>query len=192
MSDHAEDLKLAGRMLAGDEDAFEAFGERYFKALYRFTSARLAGDRELTGEVVQTAITKALAKLDTYRGEAALLTWLCACCRNEVLMHWRSRRTAPAGVELAEDLEAPGDPEAALLGREKAHRVHMALDGIPDHYARTLEWKYLDRLSVGEIAARLGVQPKAAESLLTRARQAFRASYESVQTARAALSGRSG
>jgi DNA-directed RNA polymerase specialized sigma24 family protein len=57
----------------------------------------------------------------------------------------------------------------------------MALDGIPGHYAQALEWKYLDRLSVQEIAGRLGVQTKAAESLLTRARQAFRAGYESLQ-----------
>ena len=189
MDDHAEDLALAGRILAGEEDAFEAFGERYFKALYRFASARLAGDRDLTREIVQTAITKALSKLDAYRGEASLLTWLCSCCRNEILMHLRRRRTAPVDVELEEEQEpvagfgsqAPRDPEAALLRREKAHRVHMALDGISDHYARALEWKYLDRLPVDEIAARLGMSPKAAESLLTRARQAFRTVYASLQ-----------
>jgi DNA-directed RNA polymerase specialized sigma24 family protein len=45
-----------------------------------------------------------------------------------------------------------------------------------------LEWKYLDRVPVEEIATRLGLGAKAAESLLTRARQAFRTSYESLQT----------
>jgi len=176
--EHREDLELVGRMLAGEERAFETFGERYFKALHRFASARLAGDRDLTREVVQTAMTKALAKLDTYRGEAALLTWLCACCRNEILMCSRRQRTAPATVELEEAPEPSGDPEVVLLGRERALRVHMTLDGLPEHYARALEWKYLDRLPVQEIAARMGVQPKAAESLLTRARQAFRTGYE--------------
>lgn len=185
---HTEDLKLVERMLAGDEDAFETFGERSFKALYRFALARLQGDRDLTREIVQVAITKALSKLDTYRGEAALLTWLCSCCRNEILMHFRRRRTAPAGVELEEDLEPaagyganPGNPEEALLGRERAHLVHVALDGLPGHYAQALEWKYLSHLPVMEIATRMGVQPKAAESLLTRARQAFRTLYESLQ-----------
>ena len=42
------------------------------------------------------------------------------------------------------------------------------------HYGDILEWKYVDGLSVADIAARLGVGPKAAESLLTRARNAFR------------------
>lgn len=185
-ADHSGDLELVERMLAGDENAFESFGERYFKALYRFASARLQGDRDLTREIVQSTMAKALAKLGTYRGEASLLTWLCSCCRNEVLMDFRRRRTAPAGVELDDESKpvsgfgprAPGDPEAVLLTRERARRVHMALDGLPGHYAQVLEWKYLDRLSVDEIAGRLEMRPKAAESLLTRARQAFRTTYE--------------
>lgn len=180
---HAEDLKLVERMLAGDEDAFETFGERSFKVLYRFTLARLDGDRDLTREIVQTAITKALSRLDTYRGEAALLTWLCSCCRNEILMHFRRRRTEPAGAGLEEGREPahPGNPEEALLGQERTRLVHAALDGLPGHYAQALEWKYMSHLPVVEIASRMGVQPKAAESLLTRARQAFRTVYESLQ-----------
>lgn len=190
--DHSEDLTLVERMLAGEENAFEAFGERYFRALYRFAAAKLAGDRDLTREIVQITVTKALAKLATYRGEASLLTWLCSCCRNEILMHFRQRQTAPADVELDDELkpaaglepQGEGDPESVLLRRESAHLVHMALDGLPAHYARALEWKYLDRLAVSDIAWRLGMRPKAAESLLTRARQAFKKGYESLQTGR--------
>jgi len=194
VADHTEDLQLVERMLAGDERAFEAFGERFFKALYRFTAARLAGDRELTREIVQTALANALAKLAGYRGEASLLTWLCSCCRNEMLMHFRRRRTAAPEVELDEGLEPasgfagerPGDPETALLGRERALMVHMALDGLPDRYARALEWKYLDRLAVEEIGRRLDVGAKAAESLLSRARQAFRTGYARIEADRRA------
>jgi RNA polymerase sigma-70 factor (ECF subfamily) len=182
-ADHSADLELVGRMLAGDEEAFEMFGERFFKMLYRFVFARLR-DGDLTREIVQSATAKALAKLATYRGEAALLTWLCSCCRNEILMHFRQRKTAPVALELSDEMEPDqGDPETALLKRESAHLVHMALDGLPERYARALEWKYLDCISVNEIAWRLGVGPKAAESLLTRARQAFRTGYESLQAA---------
>jgi RNA polymerase sigma-70 factor, ECF subfamily len=178
-------------MLAGDERAFAEFVDRYSKALYRFSLARLDGDRELTRETVQTAMTKALANIDTYRGEASLLTWLCACCRNEVLMHFRSRRSAPVEVELEEGI-APAagfrsvtapDPELSLLRDETATLVHMTLDLLPSHYAQALEWKYVDGLAVEEIAERLGTTAKAAESLLTRARGAFRARYWSVASA---------
>jgi RNA polymerase sigma-70 factor (ECF subfamily) len=52
--------------------------------------------------------------------------------------------------------------------------IQAALDGLPHHYGDVLEWKYVDGLSVQEIAARLAIGPKAAESCLTRARGAFR------------------
>lgn len=180
-------------MLAGDGAAFEAFGGRYATAVYRFAWARLRGDRDATREIVQTTMIKALSKLDSYRGEASLLTWLCACCRNEMLMHFRRRQTAPAEVELDEEPRAAAgfclpasDVEASLLKQEEAQRVHLALDVLPGHYARALEWKYLEQLPVQEIASRLGVQPKAAESLLTRAREAFRRSYEGLDIGRGA------
>jgi len=43
-----------------------------------------------------------------------------------------------------------------------------------------LEWKYIQGLSVAEIATRLGTSMKAAESMLTRARLAFREGYSSL------------
>ena len=195
MGEHSEDVALVERMLDGEEEAFAAFAERYLRALYRFALGRLDGDRELTRDTVQTAMTKALARIETYRGEASLFTWLCACCRNEILMQRRSARSAPAETELSDDVtpaagsrlqSAPRNPEAALLRREAASRVHVALDLLPDRYARALEWKYVERLPVAAIAERLGVGAKAAESLLGRARQAFRGAYEDAQAAGAA------
>jgi len=186
LPEHAEDRSLANRIVEGDEAAFEIFVERLVPALYRFTLTKLEGDRELTQEIVQTTLSKAIAKLDSYRGSASLLTWLCACGRNEILMHFRRQRTSPAQVEL-EDRTQPAaglestpqlGAEAELLRREESRFVHVALEALPDHYARALELKYIDRLPVKEIAALLGVAPKAAESLLTRARQKFRSSYE--------------
>ena len=49
------------------------------------------------------------------------------------------------------------------------------MDVLPTRYGDVLEWKYIDGLPVQEIARRLAIGPKAAESLLTRAREAFRA-----------------
>jgi RNA polymerase sigma factor (sigma-70 family) len=100
-------------------------------------------------------------------------------------MHFRRKGRLPgtvaldegtAGAELADEREER--PEEALSRKEEAHLVHAALDLLPPHYARALEWKYLDRLPVQEIAGRLRLGVKAAESLLTRARRAFREGYE--------------
>ena len=177
-----EEKALVERMLAGDEAAMEEFADEYFPGLYRFALARLGGDTELAREVVQTTVCKALAKLETFRGEAPLLGWLCACCRNEIRMGFRSKKRQPKVVELEEDVASDRDPpEGALARKEEVRHVHAALDLLPPRYARALEWKYVERISVKEIAERLRVGAKAAESLLTRARQAFREGYEQVR-----------
>ena len=79
---------------------------------------------------------------------------------------------------------------AAALGyvdtndREEIGRfVQVALDRLPAHYGNALEWKYLENLPVKEIASRLEMGPKAAESLLTRAREAFRQAHARLTTA---------
>jgi len=60
------------------------------------------------------------------------------------------------------------------------------LDRLPPRYAAALEWKYIDGLPVNEIAARLELTSKAAESMLTRAREAFREGFSILARGRVA------
>ena len=182
------DLALARRLLAGDEPAFEEFFADYFPRLYRFARARLGGNEDAAEEVAQSALIRAVAKLHTYRGEAALFTWLCTLCRREIAT-WLERAGKAPEVSLIDDHPeiraaldalaafASHDPETELRRRELARLVQVTLDHLPGRYADALEWKYIQELSVGEIADRLGLGYKAAESLLTRARQAFREGF---------------
>ena len=62
--------------------------------------------------------------------------------------------------------------------------MHEALDHLPVHYGQVLEWKYTDGLAVKEMAERLEMTPKAVESLLTRARVAFREQFPSFRRRR--------
>jgi RNA polymerase sigma-70 factor (ECF subfamily) len=183
--------QLVKRMRAGDESAFEVFSESYIPALYRFAWKRLDHDRDLTQEIVQSTVCKVIEKLDSYRAEARLFTWLCACCCNEIAAHYRRLGRRPKEVELdegiAETLPAGGlcaaladGPEQRLGRMETAERVHLALDRLPQSYARAVEWRYFEGLPVTEIARLLESSYKAAESLLSRARKAFREVYESL------------
>jgi RNA polymerase sigma-70 factor (ECF subfamily) len=172
-------------MLAGDESAFEEFFADYFPRVYRFACVRLAGNGDAAEEVVQSTLIKAIHKLHTYRGEAALLTWLCTFCRREIAA-WHERSGKTVEVSLMDDqpetravLDAIADlsrddPERELHRRELSRLVQGVLDQLPERYGDVLEWKYIEGLPVLEIAQRLGLGYKAAESLLTRARQAFR------------------
>ncbi len=185
---HDEDRALAKRMLEGDEEAFEQLFGDHFGGLYRFALTRLRGDEELAKEIVQSTVCVAIDKLDTYRGEASLFTWLCSICRFEISAWMRRRQRAPAEVALVEELPevrtvleslAVGShsPEEALQRKEMARLVHLTLDHLPARYGRALEWKYFDAMPVKEIAARLDIGPKAAESVLSRAREAFRTGF---------------
>jgi RNA polymerase sigma-70 factor (ECF subfamily) len=183
-----DDDVLVRRMLAGEDLAFQEFFVSYFPALYRFVKVRLQ-DPEAAEDVVQAALSRAMTKLESYRGEAALFTWLCTFCRHEMLAYLsrKGRRAEP--IELLDELPevraaldslAAGwgaDPESALSREEVRRLVHATLDRLPRRYGDALEWKYVDGFSVREIAERLGIGGKAAESLLTRAREAFRDAF---------------
>jgi RNA polymerase sigma-70 factor (ECF subfamily) len=186
------DLDLARRLSAGDEAAFEAFFSDYCPRLYRFACARLGGNEDASEDVVQATLIKAVNKLHTFRGEASLFTWLCTICRHEIAA-WLARKGTASEIGLIEDrretreaLEAlaAGEschPETALRRDEVSRLVQVTLDHLPRHYADALEWKYIQELTVDEIAERLGLGYKAAESLLTRARQAFREGFATVE-----------
>ena len=184
-----DERALVERMRAGEETAFEEFFDGHFSRLYRFALLRLEQDEAAAEDVVQTTMCKAITGLPGYRFEAALYTWLCTICRREIAAHYERLGRRPAPLPLLEDspevraaLESlaaagSGDPERQMERKDVARLVQSTLDALPASYGDVLEWKYVQGLSVREIAGRLRLGLKAAESLLTRAREAFRDGY---------------
>lgn len=182
-----DDRELVRDMLEGKEAAFEVFFGNYFPGLYRFALTRLRHETAAE-EVVQRALCKAITKLGAFRGEAALFTWLCTFCRHEISAYLKTenhlyltdliQETPEIAAAMDSLLAAAEDrPDHALLRKEVSQLVQLALDALPFHYSSALEWKYIEGVPVKEIATRLDLGLKAAESLLTRARQAFRDSF---------------
>jgi RNA polymerase sigma-70 factor (ECF subfamily) len=179
------DLAVARRILGGDQRALREWFDRSFPRLYRFALARLGGDHDAASEVVQQTLCKAMERLDSYRGEAALHTWLCQICRHTLIDYCRKTRRAEQLRPLEEEphiravleaIAAPAEtqPEVQAWRADLQGLVQATIDALPGRYGDVLEWKYVDGLAVAEIAARLDIGTKAAESLLTRARVAFR------------------
>ena len=190
----ATDLELVQRMLDGDEAAFAQFFDVSYPALYRFALARLGFDRDAAADVAQSAICKAIGKLRSFRGEAALLTWLCTFCRHELYAFHR-RNPGRVEIELVEDdpeiraaleslrVSTSDDLDASIDRLKAASIVQRVLDHLPPRYADALEWKYIEEITVREIGVRMGLGEKAAESLLTRARSAFRDAFQAMAPA---------
>ena len=189
---HEDDLQLARQLIDGDTACFSQFFEDYFPRLFRFILRRTNRDAETARDVVQSALLKGLRNLSSYRGEASLFTWLCQIARHEcsdqlarqqaqsrtlvALENDPSVRAALESLEWASDSE----PEAVMQRDESRELVHAALDYLPARYARLLEMKYVEDLTVDHIAQRMGVTVISVQSLLARARKAFREAHDTL------------
>lgn len=187
------DIALVSQLLSGDERAFSTFFDEYFSRVYRFVLNRVGSAQEATAaDLAQQAMTKAVQKLDGYRGESQLFTWLCAIARNEVADWARSdaRRNAvtisvdesPAMRAVIDSFRAePSDePDTRVYREQHCQIIQVALDALPARYGDALEWKYIQGFSVAEIAGKLDIGETAAQSLLARARTAFADVYQGV------------
>ena len=151
--------------------------ELYESALpevYGYLLAR-CGDRgiaeELTSETFLGAVSACRGP-----GVAPVSTpWLIGVARHKLVDHWRRREREERGLRVVHESEPesvdPWDAELdALLARE-------VLESLGAHHRAALTLRYLDGLSVAEVAHVLGRTVHATEALLVRARSAFRATY---------------
>jgi len=183
------DREMVDRLLRGERTAFDQFFNEYYPKLFRFVRRRMPRDAAGAEDVAQATLCRALESLRGYRGEAALMTWLYTICRREMSARWQENRRYADAPALAEDdpqiriaLESllaaeQGDPLLATDREQIGQSIRAALDYLPAPYADILEWKYVREMSVNDIATRLGRSAKATESLLTRARAAFREAF---------------
>jgi RNA polymerase sigma-70 factor (ECF subfamily) len=177
-------------VVSGSTEAFEEFFREYFPRLYRFTLTRVNGNADIAEEVVQRTMCLVVRKLGSYRGEALLFTWLCQICRNEVAAVFRERRMDaqqdnplednPAVQAALASLALDVGPEKSQSDDEVARFVRVTLEFLPTRYASALEMKYIQGYTVDEIGERLNISSKAAESVLSRARDAFREGFRSL------------
>jgi RNA polymerase sigma-70 factor (ECF subfamily) len=186
-----QDRLLAARVAAGDQGAFDVFFKEYFPRLFRFTLTRVDNNEELAEEIVQRTMCIVVRKMGTFRGEALLFTWLCQICRNETSAVFRQRNLEqredipiedhPAVQAALESVVSDdGRPETAQRRDEIANFVCVTLEHLPANYATALEMRYVLGCSVKEIGDNLSVGEKAAESILSRARAAFKERFRAI------------
>jgi RNA polymerase sigma-70 factor (ECF subfamily) len=169
---------LRAAVLAGDETAWKALYEESFAGLYAYALWRCAGLRDVADEVVQdtwlTAVRR-IGRFDPARGGFA--DWLRGIAVNILRNHLRRERRTWASRSAIGRRLAERVAHYPASDRERAERIAHALAALPERYEAVLRAKYLDGRAVADIAAASGETPKAVESLLTRARQAFRDAY---------------
>ena len=163
---------LRDAVLAGDARAWRVLYDEAFAGLYAYVLWRCGGLRDRADEVVQETWLTAVRRIAVFDPEqGAFAAWLRGIAVNLLRNHFRRRRPRPLTAATERACPDTAGP------RERAERVAEVLAELPERYEAVLRAKYLDGQSVQEIAATNGETVKAVESLLGRARAAFRESY---------------
>lgn len=171
---------LARSIAAGDTEAWDRFFDQYSPWVYRFAYAHLNGNHadaeDLCSDIMLTA-AKSISKFDPGRGE--LDVWVRGVARHRLARFCRSRRME---LPLIPDLvDGSSDSETTSSGlSDQVHVrdvVNRALACLPERQASALIAKYVEGRSTDELARQHQSSPKAIESLLVRARTAFRSAF---------------
>jgi RNA polymerase sigma-70 factor (ECF subfamily) len=176
--------------LGGDEEAAAELALAAMTPLYRFCLYRLGRDEHLCEDVVQETLLRAIDDLDRYEPQRCgndVFPWLTGLARNEIRRALSARKSINLEalwnnmdkqlLQLYADLESQPFAEDVLRREETREMVNAAMAQLPPQYGQALEAKYLQGRSVAQIAELWRTSEKAIESLLSRARAAFRATF---------------
>lgn len=177
--------------LRGELDAIRALAEGMLEPLYQFCLYRVGGRSHLCEEAVQSALVQAMQQLEHYdpgRCGSNIFPWLTGLARNEIRRILKREKATLSLDQLWQTmdqhllslfarLEAEPIAEEALLRAETREMVNVTMSQLPPHYREALEGKYVSGLSVEVLAQQHNTSMKAMESLLGRARKAFRSTF---------------
>ena len=172
-----------------DEDAFTEMCRRYERQLFR-TALRILRNKEDAEDVLQETLSKAFRKIDTFKGDSRLSTWLTSITVRSCLMHLRTRRRL-SEFHL-EDLKGDDcgqsthvmicdqtiDIEGTCLKRERQELLKAAVAQLPKTLRQPLETHLRLDCSLAEIADQHNLSVSAVKSRLLRARLAVKEACE--------------
>jgi RNA polymerase sigma-70 factor, ECF subfamily len=176
-----EDGHLVAAVLRRDRKATAEFVERYSDRVYGYVRSRLAPHFDLVDDLVQEVFLVALEKLSQYRSEGPLQAWIVGIARHKVEDHYRARLRMPEAIDSVEDdsIYLATFPEFdQLLAKDQLRRdTWRVMSELSEQYRVALIWRYWEKASAREMAAKTGKTEKAVERLLARARAEFRARW---------------
>ncbi len=179
--------ELIGRMQAGDSTAVVDLASAYAPRIQQL-AFRYVKNWEDAEEVTQDVLMKVYRKIDAFRGDAALSSWIYRITFNTAMSRLRTGRSArqveqrqePAGTE------APGRPAAAevadwssladdeVLRSEMRARLVSALKHLPEVYRVPVLLRDIHGLSTEEASAVMRIKPQTLKSRLHRGRLILR------------------
>ena len=204
-----EDDALVGLARHGHREAFRHIMQRCNQRLFRVARG-VVGDESETKNIVQEAYLHAFEKLDTFRGEASLLTWMTRIVLNEAYGRLRRRRHTvdidlieaggsnagssnaggfnPGGSDDSRVIRFPSrfgseDPAAAAARAQIRRLVEQAIDELPEPFRIVFVMRAIEECTVEETASNLGIRAETVKTRLHRARRLLRTALDGTLSA---------
>jgi RNA polymerase sigma factor (sigma-70 family) len=182
LDDHA----LVAAVRRGQREAFRQIMQRCNQRLFRVARAVVGDDAEAE-DVVQESYLSAYRKLDSFRGDAALLTWLTSIVLNEARGRLRKRHhqvgleQIDAAQEQQQVIAFPSrfgseDPAVSAARVQIRHLLEHAIDQLPEAFRTVYVMRDVEECSVEETARQLELKPETVKTRLHRARRLLRSS----------------
>lgn len=197
--DRTHDRQLIRRLQTGDEEAVRELADRYSHRIFQM-ALRHMKNREDAEEVTQDVLLKVYRKIDKFRGDAALSSWIYRITFNTSMSRLRTHRAERAAeaerdrtrfARTEETGEAPTPrqpadwsrmPDEELLRRQLREAVASALPQLPEIYRVPVVLRDIEGLSTEEASTRLRVKDQTLKSRLHRGRVLLRKQLESFTT----------
>ena len=160
--------------------ALEELFDREFDTIFKFALAR-SGDRETADEVAADVFLAAAQALESGAEESIGLPWLYVVARRRLIDIWRRQEREQNRLKRLIDYDRrnqEGEVDDRYPSEHSENRALRALQKLPERQRAAITLRYLDGFSVSEIARVMGVEYKAAESLLSRGRRSFMDAWE--------------
>jgi len=176
------DALLVSAVLRRDRKATAEFVARYADDVYKYVRSRLWPRHDVVNDIVQEVFLAAWENLSQYRGTGSLRAWLSGIARHKVEAFYRAQLRAPDPIDdLAPDSAALRYVRSSdrLEQEQMQKKTWQVMISLPEQYRLVLIWRYWDKASAREMAAKTGKTEKAIERLLARARAEFRERWNS-------------
>jgi RNA polymerase sigma-70 factor (ECF subfamily) len=157
----------------GDRDAFSRLVDLYDKRLLYFVR-RILGDTEGCFDILQTVWLIVYRKLPDLKSPDAFRVWLYRIAHHQAVSYLRKRSKWPM---LAEQIESMPEAESfniAELALDNAEMVHVAMQGLSVDHRRVLTLRFLEDMTIDQIAQVIDCSPGTVKSRLHYAKHALR------------------
>lgn len=185
--DDSQEQQLAQGLREGRIEAWHALYDAYAQPIWQAVARLLGPASADVADVVQETFLAAARSARSYDAQRGTLwQWLVGIARNHVALHFRKRERqerlrsaerwlAAGNGQLARWLEGCDErPWEAMASAELATLVRAALSELSAEYASLLTARYLDEVSIEQLADAERATPAAVRSKLARARRALR------------------